>query len=384
MNNKPNILIFVDWYWPAYKAGGPIKSIYSIVNTLKRDFNFYIYTSCYDLDGVEPLTNIKINQWNNLDGYQVYYADKNKQNLKSITTILKEHNYTSAYINSMFSYKFALLPLLSIKKSRKSDIKIILAPRGMLGEGALKIKGVKKQLFLTFSSYFGLYKNICWHATSEDEAKDIKKTFSNSAEIKVATNITYIQQDSNVIKNPKVKNQLDLFFISRISVKKNLMYAIEVLEKINSMYHLNFFIYGPIEDELYWNQIQQKIKTLPAHINVIYKGSINSSLVQNEIKKHHCFLFPTLHENFGHVIAESLIAGCPLIISDNTPWRKLADEKCGFDISLDNKQAFVNAIQFFAEMNEEEYNEYSKSAIEYGLRNINSPELIEANKRLFL
>jgi glycosyltransferase involved in cell wall biosynthesis len=31
-------------------------------------------------------------------------------------------------------------------------------------------------------------------------------------------------------------------------------------------------------------------------------------------------VFPTLGENFGHVIAESLSASCPVICSDQTPW----------------------------------------------------------------
>jgi len=32
------------------------------------------------------------------------------------------------------------------------------------------------------------------------------------------------------------------------------------------------------------------------------------------------FIFPTLGENFGHVIIESLSAGCPVLCSDQTPW----------------------------------------------------------------
>ena len=34
-------------------------------------------------------------------------------------------------------------------------------------------------------------------------------------------------------------------------------------------------------------------------------------------------ILPTKGENFGHVIAESLSASLPVIISQNTPWRNL-------------------------------------------------------------
>lgn len=35
------------------------------------------------------------------------------------------------------------------------------------------------------------------------------------------------------------------------------------------------------------------------------------------------FLFPTLGENLGHVIAESLSAGCPVVCSRSTPWTRV-------------------------------------------------------------
>ena len=40
---------------------------------------------------------------------------------------------------------------------------------------------------------------------------------------------------------------------------------------------------------------------------------------------HDLFVFPTLGENFGHVIYESLMCGTPVLVSDNTPW--LPDKK---------------------------------------------------------
>ena len=36
------------------------------------------------------------------------------------------------------------------------------------------------------------------------------------------------------------------------------------------------------------------------------------------IHNYHFFVFPTLTENYGHVIAESLICNCPVILSKGT------------------------------------------------------------------
>ena len=41
-------------------------------------------------------------------------------------------------------------------------------------------------------------------------------------------------------------------------------------------------------------------------------------------------------ENFGHVFLEALAAGCPLIISNKTPWLELKEKGVGWDLPIDN------------------------------------------------
>ena len=41
---KPKVLIFIDWYKPGFKAGGPIQSVSNIVSQLGKDYEFYIIT----------------------------------------------------------------------------------------------------------------------------------------------------------------------------------------------------------------------------------------------------------------------------------------------------------------------------------------------------
>ena len=39
------IVVFIDWYKPAYKAGGPISSIYNLIELLGDEMEFYVVTS---------------------------------------------------------------------------------------------------------------------------------------------------------------------------------------------------------------------------------------------------------------------------------------------------------------------------------------------------
>ena len=78
------------------------------------------------------------------------------------------------YLNSLFSVPFALQP---IRAAKSLGIRVVLAPRGMLGAGALAIKPAKKKLFLTLARLFGLFRDVRWHASTSVEALKCLRAF---------------------------------------------------------------------------------------------------------------------------------------------------------------------------------------------------------------
>ena len=82
MESKPKVLIFVDWFLPGYKAGGPIKSVANIVQSLKEELDFSIVTSNTDFGETEPYTGIQPNEWLQQDGFRVMYQDTAHRNFK--------------------------------------------------------------------------------------------------------------------------------------------------------------------------------------------------------------------------------------------------------------------------------------------------------------
>jgi glycosyltransferase involved in cell wall biosynthesis len=87
---------------------------------------------------------------------------------------------------------------------------------------------------------------------------------------------------------------------------------------------------------------------------VTYRGAIAPADVLPALAAQDLFLLPTLGENFGHSIADSLLAGTPVLISDRTPWRGLKEACAGWDLSLDDPAAFVAAIREMAAAGPEE------------------------------
>ena len=72
---KKKILIFIDWFIPAYKAGGPIQSVSNMVTHLKSEFDFWIYTSNSDLNEPLSLPSKSLNKWIKKDDFNIMYTD---------------------------------------------------------------------------------------------------------------------------------------------------------------------------------------------------------------------------------------------------------------------------------------------------------------------
>ena len=55
MPEKKKILIFIDWFLPGYKAGGPIQSVVNLINHLGHEYDFDVVTSNKDLGEIRRI-----------------------------------------------------------------------------------------------------------------------------------------------------------------------------------------------------------------------------------------------------------------------------------------------------------------------------------------
>ena len=370
--------MFIDWYLPGYLAGGPIQSLASIVEYLSRDFNFQIITSNADLDG-KPYKDIEFDKWLNLgDSNRIYYS-ASKLDLNKIRELTQHLKFDAVYLNSFFSFRFSILPLFFFKQHQPA-VPVILAPRGMLGQGALGIKSMKKRAFLLFSRLLGLHKRVIWHATSQQEKTEIEEQFGTRRRVIVVPNLP--RRLRSLPKQDKKQGALNVCFVARISQKKNLLYAIQRLKEIEKG-AVVFTIFGPKENEEYWNQCEKEIRLLPPNIQVKVAGPIEPSRLEQAYQAQHVLLLPTLNENYGHSIVEALFTGTPVIISDQTPWTDLEASGAGFSLSLEKPKSFTQSIHYFLKMSQDEYKQASDNALKYISERTNIQSSSSKYKELF-
>ena len=395
LDRKITVLIFADWYLPGFKAGGPIKTLSNLVDQLGDEFCFKIVTRDRDIDDREPYFNDTEN-WRSVGKAEVRYLSPEQCSFISIRKLLSQTPYDILYLNSLFSPCFTIYPLISHKLGSKRKLQVILAPRGEVADSAVKIKSYKKAPFLRLSRWFGLYDNIKWHASSEFEAENVHGMFDTVhkiVKVNFAPNVvvapdlpekpTDIQlQTSSAHRRIKEQNKLDIVFLARIARMKNLDGALKMLQGVSG--EIKFDIYGPLEDREYWAECENLIRVLPPNIEVQHKGHVNREDVHTVLSSYHLFFLPTLGENFGHVILEALIAGCPVLISDRTPWRDLEKKGIGWEIPLDEPEKFQTVLHKCVEMDQESLTALSRQAKVFAKEIANNENNLMLNRNLFL
>ena len=371
------LLIITDHYLPGYKAGGPIKSIETLCDNIKKVLHVTVMTSNFDLGEDNPYENILFDKILNFNSHKIIYLSDVK--LVKIKLFINKIEPDLIYLNSFFS-KFTQIVLL-LKKFRIIRTKVILAPRGELSMGALSIKPIKKSIYLNLFKFLNIYnKDIFFHATDQIEKKDIEKLFGNK--IFSIPNLISLN-DEHALITAKQKNKLKIIYLSRISEKKNLLYALEVL--VTNKYDgiIEFDIYGPIEDVCYWKRCKYLIIQANQNIQIKYKGSIKPEQVKNILRKNNVFFLPTKNENFGHAIVEAMQCGVVPIVSDQTPWNDLEEYNAGFSLNLENQQHFKDAINKLLVLSENDFQCMSINVQKYIKSKINNKNVTAQYIKMF-
>ncbi|MEI6019945.1 MAG: glycosyltransferase [Bacteroidota bacterium] len=377
--SKPKIAVFIDWFLPGTKAGGPVRSVYSLISLLKDEFDFYVITANTDLGEQKPYEDIVPNQLIFKDHVHYFYFNQAQLNNENTIKLLAEIQPDLIYLNSFWSLHFSI-SIVRLKQAHKISAPVLLAPRGMLGKGARSLKAFKKNLYLLAAKQFGWYRGIYFHATQSHEENDIRTVFP-VAKITIAANISSLSPIKNVCE--KKEGHLKLFYLSRIARVKNLHFALEILKDLAPTIQIDYHIFGNLEDKEYWQECEKIISTLPSNIRVELKAEISFDKIQDTIKHYHCLYLPTLNENFGHAIVESLLCGCPVIISDQTPWNDLQVHSAGYAIALTHRNEFISAIIHYASLNNANFKNESNAAQEYIGKKINTQATVEQYKHLF-
>ncbi|HEX8321745.1 glycosyltransferase family 4 protein [Longimicrobium sp.] len=393
------VLALVDYYLPGYKAGGPLRTLANMVEQLAGSVRFRVVTRDRDCGDDQPYPGVPAGAWQEVGGAQVLYLAPGQLGPAGLRRALAGP-YDVLYLNSLFSPRLTLAPLLLRRAGGIPRRPVVLAPRGELHPGAMGTgswgralpravdarfpspRNLKKRGYIATARGLGLLDGVVWQASSEEERADILRHAGPGATVRVAPDLSAAPVPvASAGRAEKRAGELRAAFLSRIAPKKNLDGALRMLRGVRGRVRLD--VYGPVEDGAYWDGCQALIAGLPPGVSVHHHGSVAHERVPAVLAESDVLLFPTHGENFGHVIVEAMVQGCPVLISDQTPWRGLEARRAGWDLPLDGPEAFTRALQRLADMDAQEHGGWRAGAAEFGRQRSVDPGAVAANRALF-
>jgi glycosyltransferase involved in cell wall biosynthesis len=145
---------------------------------------------------------------------------------------------------------------------------------------------------------------------------------------------------------------------------------------------VSFEIFGPEEDPATSAQCRALAASLPSHVSVAWRGAASNEAIVAALARSDLFLLPTGGENFGHAIFEALSCSVPILISDQTPWRGLAEKQAGWDLPLADSQAFVDKLESYAALAPEQRAAWREGARNCALAYVEKSGAAEASAAL--
>lgn len=214
--------------------------------------------------------------------------------------------------------------------------KIIIHTMGFFEEYSLSQKRIKKFIALKIFQERFLKKANLIHCASKKEVNSLKIINKN-----LKTVILPFGVNNNFI-NMKVNYTLKkkALFFSRLAKKKGLDMLIKSWVKINNK-DWTLDIVGSGNKTYYSNLVQKNVK-----INFL-KPIFSTNQKKKLFSKYDFFILPSINENFGFVILESLARGLPVLTTTGTPWSIIESSNAGWVINFSDLELKIILNQIF-------------------------------------
>lgn len=239
-----------------------------------------------------------------------------------------------AHIHALFSPVSTATAMVS----RYQKLPYILRPLGTLDPADLQKKRQLKQVYAALLERHNLAGAAAIHFTSNQEAKISERFGSHAPNLVIPLGVTPSQ--AFVSKKQELRaewgispQQRLVLFMSRIDPKKGLDLLIPALERLLIEYEdLHFVLAGANpQDSKYEQQIQQQIKASNLATHTTITGFVTGEIKAAWLEAADLFVLPSYYENFGIAVAEAMIAGIPVVISDQVHiWEDVKGAQAGW------------------------------------------------------
>ncbi|MDF5728824.1 MAG: hormogonium polysaccharide biosynthesis glycosyltransferase HpsP [Rhizonema sp. PD38] len=359
--------------------GGPSQMVLGLAPALARaGVEVVVLTTDSNGDIDQKPMEVPLNRPVEQDGYQIiYFRCAPFRRYKFSLDLLKWLNrhareFDLAHIHALFS------PVSTVAATvcRISKLPYILRPLGTLDPADLRKKKQLKQLYAAILERPNLAGAAAIHFTSVQEAKISERFGVATQDLVIPLGVIppqFPMKKGGSVVQSKYGIPEDvplLLFMSRIDPKKGLNILIPALEKLlETGLNFHFVLAGTNpQDPDYEQQIKAQIQASPMRSHTTITGFVTGELKSALLAAADLFVLPSYYENFGIAVAEAMVAGTPVVISDQVHiCQEVRDSKSGWVSTMD--VASLTELLQIALQNPDERQRRGLRAREYALKN---------------
>ena len=340
------ILIFTDYFHPAFRAGGAVRALVASVRALDERFCQWIITRNHDLGNRQPYPFLDATElpsrgetWHPFGNANVWYTASVWSTVARLPALLRRTRPHLLYLNSVFS-PLTRGVLLWRRIGVGARIPVLLAPRGELAPAALGIKGTRKRLWMAVARAMGLLVNVHWQASSAIEAAEVRSLLDRwklGGKVVLIPEIVAVPEAPVGAKRTKASGSIRLCILGRVAPNKNIDGILRALVSAQGEYLVE--VIGPTDDAPYVAACKALEHRLPPNITWRWLGPLSPDQALSRLEQADVLAAPSHSENFGHAIAEALARGLPVVVGTETPWADVAYHGAGWSVvSTDDSQ----------------------------------------------
>lgn len=322
--------------------GGPSQMVLGLAPALVNvGVDVTILTTDSNGDNGQERLDVVLNQPIRQDGYEIiYFRCSPFRRYKFSWDLLNwlnihAHEYDLAHIHALFSPVSSLAAAIC----RYRKLPYILRPLGTLDPADLRKKKQLKQIYAAVLERPNLAGAAAVHFTSSQEAKVSSRFGAITRDLVlplgvIPANQKVLEIDKNLLRRFDIPGDMPLIlFMSRIDPKKGLDLLIPALSKLfNEGCKFHFVLAGTNpQDPSYEEAIQKQIQNSVLHPHTTITGFVTGELKSALLEAADLFVLPSYYENFGIAVAEAMVAGTPVVISDQVHiWQEVHNSQSGW------------------------------------------------------
>ena len=212
---------------------------------------------------------------------------------------------------------------------RGTKCKLVFCPRGGLSKTALKRSRLKKFLMGHLGGqYMALRETDMFHAASMKELQEIRDLGYKQPIALVPNGIDLPDINHKMFLGSNRK----IAFFGRIHETKAVDHLVSAWGNVAERFpDWSLEIAGPDRGAVPMLKAMISKRSIP---RVSFVGELHGAEKYRFLSSADLYVLPSLTENFGITIAESLACGTPVIASRGCPWGQLEEKGCGWWVDI--------------------------------------------------